>query len=192
MPCVMYSCCTPRPAMLAWCAGGLCGAWRWLPCTTCTTYSCPILLIYYYYYTHMHHVHVARGMQVDYKIVEVALYFMSEVLRGEGQGAGCSRQAVAAPLPVLLLTNDNAQLMAARAHGLPALRLAAPTPAAAGSASADVAAQLQQVGERASVSECRGGAAAAGECGGTWMSVSHVCMGDEGCHHHHHRLAFTP
>jgi len=65
--------------------------------------------------------------------VEVALFFQNEILKGaapttaasEGEASGTSRHTTpgSAPLPVLLLTNDNSQLLVAKAHGLPAYRL---------------------------------------------------------------------
>jgi hypothetical protein len=75
----------------------------------------------------------SKGQKVDFKIVEVALYFMSEVVGANGGagGSACgsdggSSGAAPPPLPVMLLSNDNAQILAARAHGLPAYRLSSP------------------------------------------------------------------
>lgn len=83
----------------------------------------------------------SKGQRVDYKIVEVALYFMREVLAGAEQGSTGGDQGAgtaARHLPVMLLSNDNAQILAARAHGLPAFRLSSPGP---------LAEQLQVCGE---------------------------------------------
>ncbi len=75
----------------------------------------------------------SKGQAVDYRIVEVALFFMREVLSstssqpgGDGDPAGGPE-----PLPVLLLSNDNAQIAVAKSHGLPAFRLSGEGPQAA-------------------------------------------------------------
>ncbi len=60
----------------------------------------------------------SKGQKVDLKIVEVALFFMKEVV----SGGGAAEQG-GTELPVMLLSNDNAQIAAARAHGLPAFRM---------------------------------------------------------------------
>ncbi|GFR46065.1 hypothetical protein Agub_g7535, partial [Astrephomene gubernaculifera] len=78
----------------------------------------------------------SRGQAVDVRIVEVALFFQAEVARayqkgngnGNGEGAAASGSTANAGsttpfLPVILLSNDNAQIAAAKSHGLPAFRL---------------------------------------------------------------------
>ncbi|GIM02389.1 hypothetical protein Vretimale_7262 [Volvox reticuliferus] len=85
-----------------------------------------------------------RGQAVDVRIVEVALYYLAEVTRayqqsadgndsGGGEGSSTPRGSF---LPVILLSNDNAQISAAKSHGLPAFRL---------TAAADLSAQLDAV-----------------------------------------------
>ena len=64
--------------------------------------------------------------QVDFKIVEVALFFMHEVLKGGAQSDDQVLDGASPHLPVMLLSNDNAQIAAARAHGLPSFRLSSP------------------------------------------------------------------
>ncbi|KAF5840569.1 hypothetical protein DUNSADRAFT_16232 [Dunaliella salina] len=100
-----------------------------------------------------------RGAQVDVRIVEVALFFQTEILKGaapssagshlpthsttaahslstsstgnngipsgdiKASGVGDVGTEPVPSLPVLLLTNDNSQLLVAKAHGLPAFRL---------------------------------------------------------------------
>ncbi|KAG2493121.1 hypothetical protein HYH03_008549 [Edaphochlamys debaryana] len=80
----------------------------------------------------------SKGQAVDIKIVEVALFFQAEVARacrrssGEGE-AGAEAGAPGSPprprrfLPVVLLSNDNGQIAAAKSHGLPAFRLSSAT-----------------------------------------------------------------
>ncbi|GIL67142.1 hypothetical protein Vafri_20587, partial [Volvox africanus] len=76
-----------------------------------------------------------RGQAVDVRIVEVALYYQAEVTRAYqqsgkeaadgGPGAGAPSSPGGSFLPVILLSNDNAQISAAKSHGLPAFRLTA-------------------------------------------------------------------
>ncbi|GLI63531.1 hypothetical protein VaNZ11_006518, partial [Volvox africanus] len=76
-----------------------------------------------------------RGQAVDVRIVEVALYYQAEVTRAyqqsgtEGADGGAGDKSSPRPsfLPVILLSNDNAQISAAKSHGLPAFRLTAAT-----------------------------------------------------------------
>ncbi|KXZ41816.1 hypothetical protein GPECTOR_274g718 [Gonium pectorale] len=80
----------------------------------------------------------SRGQAVDLRIVEVALMFQREVDRAHQAAGGAGPEAAAAAgsfspggagsggrsfLPVVLLSNDNAQIAAAKSHGLPAFRL---------------------------------------------------------------------
>eukprot|EP00955_Chlamydomonas_euryale_P009114 97546-Chlamydomonas_euryale.AAC.1 len=51
---------------------------------------------------------------------------MKEVLGAGAGGVPANAAAAASRLPVMLLSNDNAQILAARAHGLPAYRLSTP------------------------------------------------------------------
>jgi hypothetical protein len=61
---------------------------------------------------------------VDFRIVEVALFFMNEVLKAANNGSSeALDNSSKHPLPVMLLSNDNAQISTARSHGLPAYRL---------------------------------------------------------------------
>ncbi|KAL6757892.1 hypothetical protein V8C86DRAFT_2612814 [Haematococcus lacustris] len=79
-----------------------------------------------------------KGQKVDYRIVEVAMFFQREILRSKPSAtSNLSPAGEPFDLPVLLLSNDNAQISAARAHGLPAFRLA--------SAGADMAAVLADI-----------------------------------------------
>eukprot|EP00775_Hariotina_reticulata_P013818 gene13818-13939_t len=73
------------------------------------------------------------GQKSDLAIIEVALFFRSELLAAaaaaapgsskEHSNGGASPSAEEAQ-PVILVTNDNGQLQLAKAHGLPAFRLA--------------------------------------------------------------------
>jgi hypothetical protein len=95
------------------------------------------------------------GQRSDLAIIEVALFFRTELLAAAaaavaeataaaGSGDGAAEEAAAGPStptrqqqaaaaaaaaaaeaqPVILVTNDNAQLQLAKAHGLPAFKLA--------------------------------------------------------------------
>lgn len=66
---------------------------------------------------------------------QVALYFQAELMKAAAGAGG------APPLPVLLVTNDNGQLVSAKAHGLPAIRLAS---VGTGAAAASLQQHLQQ------------------------------------------------
>jgi hypothetical protein len=69
------------------------------------------------------------GQKNDLAIIEVALFFRRELLGaavgGGGGGASGNGSGVDAgdAQPVILLTNDNAQLTMAKSHGLPAFKL---------------------------------------------------------------------
>lgn len=110
----------------------------------------------------------SKAMQVDYRIVEVALFFNADLLKAQAQGQAAQAQGQASPsavgdgnggssgsdaaaaaaaaaaasnislFPVMLLSNDNAQVTAAKAHGLPAFRISSPT-------SGDAAVALQRM-----------------------------------------------
>ena len=81
-------------------------------------------------------VHLAsKGQRADHRIVEVALFFQTEILaaRAAQEGGGSAvhegGDALASPaappsLPVVLVSADNMQVHLARAHGLPAARTA--------------------------------------------------------------------
>jgi hypothetical protein len=74
------------------------------------------------------------GQKNDLAIIEVALFFRKELLGAAAAAAGggssdssssaAAAGASAAAQPVILVTNDNAQLQLAKSHGLPAFRLA--------------------------------------------------------------------
>lgn len=64
-----------------------------------------------------------KGQKSDVSIVEVALYFRSELINSATSASGAGPADVEAILPVILLTNDNGQLQLAKAHGLPAVRI---------------------------------------------------------------------
>lgn len=72
------------------------------------------------------------GQKSDLTIIEVALFFRSELLAAAATAAaGCSSDgsngsasSAAEAQPVILVTNDNGQLQLAKAHGLPAFKLA--------------------------------------------------------------------
>eukprot|EP00798_Chlamydomonas_sp_ICE-L_P013400 gene13398-19251_t len=67
------------------------------------------------------------GLGVDYKIVEVAMFFQKEVVKSASSVNPDDPTVALKPLlPVMLLSNDNAQITIARAHGLPAFRLSSP------------------------------------------------------------------
>lgn len=81
----------------------------------------------------------SSGQRIDLSIVEVALYFMREIsnamvaaaVAAADDDAAAEGGAPAAPpvapahsaVPVILLSNDNGQIAAAKSHGLPAFRL---------------------------------------------------------------------
>ncbi|KAL4443702.1 hypothetical protein ABPG75_011439 [Micractinium tetrahymenae] len=136
-----------------------------------------------------------KGQRADHRIVEVALFFQREILRGTGAGpAADARKAAGGPaeadearapgsgaggssdpaatcaspaaspaaLPVLLLSGDNAQVLTARAHGLPAARM---SQLAAAQAALEAALEQGQGQGRLGASLLRsllGGAATAG------------------------------
>jgi hypothetical protein len=67
-----------------------------------------------------------KGQRADLAIIEVALFFRSEILAGGGISSSSSPGGAAgeaAAQPVILLTNDNGQLQLSKSHGLPAFRL---------------------------------------------------------------------
>ncbi|GAX79974.1 hypothetical protein CEUSTIGMA_g7413.t1 [Chlamydomonas eustigma] len=88
----------------------------------------------------------SKGQKVDFKIVEVALFFMTELLgcvedhegsRSDMPGTQQRPASTITHMPVVLLSNDNAQIAAARANGLPSFRLSSP---------GDLALKLQELG----------------------------------------------
>lgn len=73
------------------------------------------------------------GQKNDLAIIEVALFFRKELLEAaaaataelqQQQQEGAAAVAAAEAQPVILVTNDNAQLQLAKSHGLPAFKLA--------------------------------------------------------------------
>lgn len=70
------------------------------------------------------------GQKNDLAIIEVALFFRKELLEAAAAATAEVQQqqlegaAVAEAQPVILVTNDNAQLQLAKSHGLPAFKLA--------------------------------------------------------------------
>lgn len=76
-----------------------------------------------------HNVH-DKGQATDLKIIEVALFFQQELCKRTfgGDQSSTGKQEMfpdahsADRFPVVLLSNDNVQLVAAKSHGLPAFR----------------------------------------------------------------------
>ena len=65
-------------------------------------------------------------------LLQVGLFFQDELTAAAGVAAQSQSTSAPHPMPVLLLSEDRAQLSLARSHGLPAARLSdlSPLPAA--------------------------------------------------------------
>jgi hypothetical protein len=62
-------------------------------------------------------------VKISTLLLQVGLFFQDELTAAAGGTAGIDDSPASHPMPVLLLSEDRAQLSLARSHGLPAARL---------------------------------------------------------------------